>query len=74
VGQKKMTITKRALLQRINRQLNKDLEQVKAYRNRDDFYHIDLKRKAIIAEHVDIEDLGREMKVLQPWEALESEK
>ena len=73
----KVTVTARALLQRINRKLAPDLEKVMAckqssrsYNDLGDYYALDQNRNAIIAQHIDLEAWGREMGVLKDWEKL----
>jgi hypothetical protein len=75
---KQIEITKRALVQRINRRLAKQdyQEKIEACRssrdrhNVGDFYRIDLNRNAVIGTHVDLDELGRELGVLKAWEAV----
>jgi hypothetical protein len=69
-------VTSRALLQRINRRLQRDGERVRAYRGGrswsqlGDFYRFDTKRNFLCEGHVDLEGLGRELGVLKPYEGL----
>lgn len=65
---KKITITQRALIQRINRVLKKDLETLKSDR-RGGYMHVDLNRNAIIEEDVDLMAKAKELSVLKAWEA-----
>lgn len=39
-----------------------------------DYYTVDLRLNAVIRKHVDLEDLGRELKVLEPYEELIQER
>ena len=39
--------------------------------NLGDYYLIDTRRNWVSRTHVDLEKLGRELEVLQPWERLE---
>ena len=66
-------VTERALLQRINRKL----ESVRATRNIPlhdpsfgKYMRVDVNRNLIIDRDVDLSDLGRELKVLAPWESV----
>jgi DNA primase catalytic subunit len=69
-----LRITKRALLQRINRKLRDDDKTVRSSRGAHveidierGFYLLDLKRKLIV-EYVDLEKLGRKLGCLKGWE------
>ena len=72
----KMPVTTRAVIQRINRRLKPDLEMLKTTRgNRwrqevGDYYVIDFTKNWIIDKHVDPEEMGRELGVLEPWEVV----
>ena len=72
----KAPVSTRALIQRINRKLATEQQQLKAtrgerYRNDlGDYYIIDANRNFVIAQHVDVEKLGREMECLSSWEKL----
>jgi hypothetical protein len=75
-------VSKRALIQRINRQLAKEGQagqMVKATRGDSarkelgDYYAVDLGRNAVVSKQVDLEDLGRKLGVLQPYERLEED-
>lgn len=72
----KVSVSKRALLQRINRVLKKDDEVVRASRGArakqdlGDFYAINLRRNFLADSNVDLEKLGRKLDVLKPWENL----
>jgi hypothetical protein len=72
----KVPVSTRALIQRINRALAHEGEQLKTTRGErwrgelGNFYIIDTYRNGIEAQHVDPEELGREMKVLQPYEVV----
>ena len=74
----KVAISERALVQRINRKLKPENEQLRASRTPrmessvGRYYVLDLRRNFISSQHVDPEALGRELGVLQPWEELES--
>jgi len=83
--QRKVQISERALIARINRKLTKDgdqrLKTARGFwdRNRGHWYPdsnlgrhyiIDINRNFIIGTGVDLEALGREMEVLNGWEEL----
>jgi len=76
----KVPVSTRALMQRINRTLRVDEEMVKATRGEKaktdlgDFYRLDLTHNAIIETHVDLEEMAKEYKVLQPFEAWDAEE
>jgi hypothetical protein len=76
---RKVPVTERALLQRINRKLAADNEVLKRTRGEKmkrefgDYYHLDLMRNCILGSSVDLEKWGREMKVMAEWEALAKE-
>jgi hypothetical protein len=67
-------VTERALLQRINRRLAKNGEQIlKARTERarlelGDYYRIDVSRNAIVGKDERLEALGAELEVLQAYE------
>ena len=75
-------ITVRALLQRINRRLNKDFERVYKLRSPrppymetyGDYYRVDLQINGVVDTDVDLEDLGRELGVMKAWEKLPDAK
>jgi hypothetical protein len=69
-------VSMRALVQRINRQLKKDNEQLRKARGRDqynigDWFTLDLYHNAVARTYLDPEKLGRELGVLRPWECVE---
>jgi hypothetical protein len=72
----KVPVTKRALVQRINRALKEQDEVLrtargaKALADLGEFYVVDVKINGIVGKHVDIEALGRKLKVLEPYEEL----
>lgn len=74
----KVPVTMRALIQRLNRALAKDGQQLKAYRTAPEhpdfglYYSVDVNRNSIKAEHVDPEKWARDMGVLKPYEMVES--
>lgn len=70
-------ISERALVARINRQLNKEDQQLRkcrpdqrGYGELGDFYIVG-DRTGVEAQHVDIERLGKELGVLKPYEKLD---
>lgn len=70
-------ISERALIQRINRALKKDGEILKKARSTTtssavgDFFIVDTNLTGIVHRDIDLEDLGRKLKVLQVFEHLE---
>ncbi len=75
----KMPVSERAIIQRINRKLKPDLEAVKVARSErmrldvGQFYVIDYRMNAIIHHDVDLEQWGRDLGVLKPWEEVRYE-
>ncbi len=76
----KVPITERALAQRINRALREHRQQVRKWRgrrvqlgqhwlDRGDWYLMDWGINAVL-DVVDLDDLGRELGVLNPWETV----
>jgi len=71
------TITAGALIKRINRSLANDFEQLRVSRSesvaRDvgRYFIVDLYRNAIISQRIDLEELGRELRVLRSNERVE---
>jgi hypothetical protein len=67
-------VTKRALLQRINRKLVEEGEVLKTARGEiaqndlGTFYVLDINKNTVAAHDVDPETLGRKLGVLRPWE------
>lgn len=71
----KVPVTERALLQRLNRKLAADGQAVRSARGEaakhmGRFFTLDWRQTAVTGTNVDIEELGRELEVLQPWERL----
>jgi hypothetical protein len=70
----------RALIQRINRKLHNDSEQLRTARTVNSetrvgkYFVVDTFRNAVTHTDVDIEALGRELEVLHPWEELEAQE
>jgi hypothetical protein len=71
---RKVGVTTRALIQRINRKLKPDLEALKVSRGErmrfdlGEYYVIDYRLNAIQRHNVDPEALARELGVLRAWE------
>jgi len=69
-------ITRRTLIQRINRRLAPELKQLCASRDGrvrpelGDFYEINLNTAEVEVTHVDPEKWGQEMGVLKAWETV----
>ena len=61
-------VSESALIRRINRKLAPDLEQLRKNRGDGDFWIHDCNRNFVIADHVDIEDLAKELGCLASWE------
>lgn len=72
----RLKITERALMQRINRKLKQDGEQLRTARTQQvettvgHYFIVDMNRNAITTQRVDLEKMGRELGVIQPWEEL----
>jgi hypothetical protein len=72
-----LTVSKAALMARINRRLAKDGQRLYVNRgvrwNNDlgNFYVLNLRPQQVLSSHDNLEDLGRQMEVLQPFEKLE---
>jgi hypothetical protein len=69
----RVRISRRALVQRINRALAKDGARLTAVRSRGgrepgDYHHVDQNGRA---KPVDVEKLGRELGVLRPFEEVQ---
>jgi hypothetical protein len=74
-GKQYLAVSKRALVQRINRQLRKQDEKLKGARgaNAGEYRRVDTDRNFLIEEDVDLEALGRELGVLAAYERLEED-
>lgn len=78
--ERKVSISERALLGRINRALpefevlRKARPGSRAEADLGTFFVVDLNRNAVTAQHVDIEALGRELGALRPYETMEPAK
>lgn len=76
--QDKVPVTERALYQRINRRLAHDRKRLCASRSSSvettvgRYYVLDKDIHAIIATHVDLEEIAQEVGALAEWERLEA--
>lgn len=71
----KVPVSKRALIQRINRVLSHDKRILKITRDSlkpvfGDYYIIDLETNDISETNINLEKFGRKIKALRKWEAL----
>jgi hypothetical protein len=84
-GPVKLTVTLRAITQRLRRVLPKEHKLMRTRpiiqgerriypRDVGRFYIINVADKTIVEHHIDIEAFGRRYQVLQPWEVLERER
>jgi hypothetical protein len=66
-------------MQRINRKLSADSQQLKTCRSPRDrsyignYFVIDTRLNVVKQTHVDVEELGKELGALRPWEQLAEE-
>lgn len=69
-----IAIKRRSLTARVQRALAKEERQLRVDRRdrQTALLLIDTKRRAIVETDVDLEKLGRDLGVLQPWERLEA--
>lgn len=79
---KKVTVSQRALIQRINRALKKEHQAVKIPRGQrmqqdvGDYYLLDYSRNFVVNADrygLDLESFARELEVMEDWEALETD-
>ena len=73
VATTKAPVTERALVQRINRALALRGERLRAGRGRSvddlgDYFVVDVDRRAVVGKDITLEEYGRDLGVLQPWE------
>ncbi len=74
----KVKVTRRAAIQRINRKLKPDMEQLCAARGEraqldlGDYYVVDFQRNAVMQMHVDVEAMARQLGVLKEWEQVDN--
>lgn len=73
----KVLVSERALFSRINRVLLKDGETIRrcrtdsrSYHNLGSYYTVDFSRNAVVDSMIDLEEYGREIGVLRPFEAM----
>jgi hypothetical protein len=69
-------VTEKALYQRINRKLRDDGETLKrargaAWTTLGEYYVVNLERNYVSQHHVDLEEYGRELGALQPFESVQ---
>jgi hypothetical protein len=73
----KAPVSRRALIQRLNRKLEKDGMTVKKTSGKrakidlGEYFVLDLKRNSAVELHVDLEKLGHKHGVLAEWERME---
>ncbi len=70
----KLPVSRRAIVQRINRKLTGKPVQLCKNRQEDTYYLIDTRRNRILEQIVDLEEKARELEVLRPWEEEADEK
>ncbi len=69
-------VTERALLQRINRVLANEGKQLQKARGGTarlelgDYYSVNVRRNFVVQKDVDLEELGRKLNSLRPYESL----
>ncbi len=72
------TISKRALIQRINRRLKDDGQVLRTARGEGAqievgrYYSIDIYHNCLVFKHINLEPYARKLGVLSPWERLAS--
>jgi DNA-directed RNA polymerase subunit RPC12/RpoP len=72
----RIKITERALYQRLNRKLRQDGKQLRTARSEGveldigRYFIVDVNRNAITDQNVNLEELGRELGAIQPWEEM----
>ena len=66
----KVPVRRRALLLRINRKLIAGGQMLKAARGAGLYYRVDTRRGCLIQKNVRLDEIGRQLGVLKPWEAL----
>jgi hypothetical protein len=64
----KLPVSRRAIVQRINRKLADKPVQLCKNRQEDTYYLIDTRRNRVLEQIVDLEEKARELEVLRPWE------
>lgn len=79
VKQRQVAVSLRALIQRINRKLAPEFEQLKATRGQraindlGDYYILDFNRNCVIASFVDVEELAKKLGCLGAAEFVSQE-
>jgi hypothetical protein len=69
IGMKKTTVTRRALVQRINRVLSKKNQALRATnRKRGEYVRVDTVKNTVLESAVDISKIAEKLDVLKPWE------
>lgn len=72
----KVSVSRRAVIARINRKLIHSDEAIRATRGDryrmelGDYYRLDFNRNFIMEKHVNVEELAREIECLSPWERM----
>jgi hypothetical protein len=72
-------VTVRAVTQRLNRKLAEQNQQLKRSRGRSssdlgDYYVLDFNNNSVVADHVNLTTLAKELGVLRPWEHVVEEE
>jgi len=76
---RKVLVSRRALIQRINRRLDARQEKLCVTRGQrmrmdvGDYYVVDYNRNFVVASHVDLEEWGRELDALKGYEVVAEE-
>ena len=73
---KTVPVTRRAVMQRVNRKLGQRNEALRAWRSSSqeysigDLYRLDFAANAVLDVNVDLDPFAREVGALQPWEEI----
>jgi hypothetical protein len=71
---KQIPVRPAALVRRINRVLSEQGEMLRAHRGRPRtdpvFFLVNLEHKFLVEDGLDLEEFGRRIELLQPWEKL----
>lgn len=73
---KTVPVTRRAVMQRVNRKLGQRNEALRAWRTSSqeytagDLYHLDFDANAVLDVNVDLEPFARQVGALQRWEEI----
>lgn len=76
---KKIPVSEKAVLARVNRRLDRDDQAVKKTRRKSivsyigEYTRVDYRRGGVVENHVDLEALAREVGALEPWETMEEQ-